>query len=571
LLRSLQSRIILFISIIVLIGGLSMSYMIYTSSQQLVLDGLGKQALSIAEAAAQKIDIAQYEQLAQEQQMNDAYRSMQQKLHELKASNGLKYLYTMSRDQNGNYYYVIDGSTLDMESEDFSGLGEVEPEVDELTALTFDKKHQQLGSLEYTEEYGATISAYHPILKDNGDIIGIIGADFDGTEIYEVMSKNRNMTIIIVAVSVILSLLLINIITKLMLRPMRQLLYNMRRVHEGDLTVQLTAKTRDEIGMLTEGFSELTAELRSSLGKLSASHTVIQSSIETLSDNVSKAEQLGETLSKNVAFADKQSTVQHQASNETTVAMAEVAQAMRHVAAASEAMFNVASRATDLSDSGNDYMNQLQQQMEIIQQTTSKATQDIVSLQNLSHDVQEMVVMIKRISAQTGMLALNASIEASRAGEQGKGFNVVAQEVRKLADQSDIAANQVEEIIGKMLHLTEQASSASRLSSEEVVTGAQVVTSVGEVFGSISNEITQVEQQADHLSSTSSQISATLEGLNELTEQAAQMSEEAVEATNEMQQTMQVTYQSVRQMKDMVSQLNVQAAELEQLLRRFKL
>lgn len=571
MLKSLQSRIILFFSIIILISGLAMSYMMYTSSQQLVVEALGKQALSLAKSAADEIDAAQYEQIAQNLEMNAAYTDMQQKLYQLKQSNGLKYLYTMSMTEDGKVYYVVDGSTLDMESDNFSALGDFEEELDDLTLRAYETKQPQLGSLDYSDAYGATMSAYYPILKSDGAILGVVGADFDATEIYEVMARNRTTTIIIVSATVVLSIVLIYIVAKLLLRPLRMLLHSIKQVQEGDLTVQLERKGSSEIAVLAEGFSDLTTDLRATLTRLSDSHAVIKSSIATLTDNVASADELGDKLSRHIVFADKQLAVQHQASHETTAAMNEVAEGMRHVAAASEQMFNVASRATLLSTSGNSSLNQLQQQMEAIQHSTAKASQDIISLQNLSQDVQEMVVMIKRIASQTGMLALNASIEASRAGEQGKGFNVVAQEVRKLADQTDLAANQVEELIGRMLHLTESAGSASQTSSEDVVSGTTAAASTGEVFGSISEEIAQVEQQAHHLSSTSSQISATIQGLNEMTEQAAQLSEEAVAATSEMKQTADVQTQSVQQMKQLVHELNEQAIELESVLLRFKL
>lgn len=571
MLKSLQSRIILFFSIIILISGLAMSYMMYISSQQLVIKALGKQAQSIAASAAGEVDAAEFKKLAQHLQINEAYTVMQQKLYQLKESNSLKYLYTMSMAEDGGLYYVIDGSTLDMDSEDFSELGEAELAYEELAMLAYKTKQPQLGMLDYSEAYGATISAYYPIVMESGEIVGIIGADFDATDIYELLARNRTITIVVVTATLVLSIILISIIARLLLRPLRMLLLGIKQVQAGDLTVQLPRKGSEEIAVLTEGFSELTTELRATLARLSASHAVIRSSIVALSNHMSGTESLGEKLSKHIAAANKQSSIQYQATNETTMAMNEVSEGMHHVAAASEQMLSVASRATALSSSGNESLSQIQIRVKAIQHSSSKAMQDIVSLQSLSQDIQEMVIMIKHIASQTGLLALNASIEASRAGEQGKGFNVVAQEVRKLADQTDAAANQVEQLIGNMLDLTERASEASRTSSEEVATGVAAVSSIGEVFSSINEEIVQVEQQAHHLSTTSAQISSTIQGLNELTEQAAQLSEEAVEATSEVEQTAQIQYQSVQQMKELVARLDEQATELEALLQRFKL
>src|SRR5690606_28667589 len=155
--RSLQSRLILISSIIILASGIGISDYTYSTSQRDVMESLGKQAQTSANAAAEIVDPRQYEELKESMQMNDYYYELQQQLYQLKQSNGLKYLYTMSVAEDGSVYYVVDGSALDQNSDDFSALGEVEQELDELVQLAFSSKQSQLGVLDYAEAYGATI------------------------------------------------------------------------------------------------------------------------------------------------------------------------------------------------------------------------------------------------------------------------------------------------------------------------------------------------------------------------------------------------------------------------------
>ena len=571
LLRSLQSRLILTLSIILLASGIGMSYYTYSTSQRVVIESIGKQAQTIANAAAELVDPRQYEELKETMQMNDYYNDLQQQLYQLKQSNGLKYLYTMSVAEDGSVYYVVDGSALDQNSDDYSALGEVEQELDELVQLAFSSKQSQLGVLDYAEAYGATISAYTPILNDAGEMVGVIGADFDATDIYEHLASNRITTIVIIAATLILSIILVYALTRWMLGPLRALLKTMKLVQAGDLTVQLSDKGSDEIAALSGAFSALTSELRSTLVKLSASQTVIKQSITTLSSNIVSADRLGERLSQHIELADKQFSIQHQAQGETTQAMRETASGMTHVTETAERMLSAASHATALSVSGNESMAELQEQMGEIQQSSKKVMEDLLALQNLSQDIQDIVNLIKQIAAQTSMLALNASIEAARAGEQGRGFSVVAQEVRKLADQSDQAATQVEQLIEHMLSLSTGANEASRLSIEEVDTGVTAVSAAGEIFNRIGNEINSVQQQASQLSATSLQINTSIHHLDKLTEDAALLSDEAMHATKEVKKNIMVQYDSVQQMKEMAELLSEQSAELEGLLSRFKL
>jgi len=571
LFKSLQSRLVLWLSIILLASGILMSYSMYSTSQNVVIEAIGKQAQAIAATAASEVDPKNYEILQETKQINEYYYELQQTLYQLKKSNGLKYLYTMSLAEDGSIYYVVDGSDLNMDSEDFSALGEIEPEADELVQLAFSSKQAQLGALDYTEAYGATISAYTPIINDAGEMVGVIGADFDATQIYELLAANRTTTITIIAVTLLVSILLVFVLTKWMLSPLRSLLKTIKRVQEGDLTVHLSNKGSDELAALTEAFASLTSELSATLGKLSESQAVIKQSITTLSGNIASADHLGDQLTRHIELADKQFNVQHQATSESTQAMREAAAGMTHVTETAERMLAAASYATTLSTSGNESMTQLQEQMEAIQHSSAKVMDDLSSLQNLSQDIQDIVILIKRIAAQTSMLALNASIEAARAGEQGKGFNVVAQEVRKLADQSDQAATQVEQLIEHMLGLTEGANEASRLSIEEVGTGVSTVSTTGEIFNRIGSEITSVQQQASQLSASSLQISTSIHSLDKLTEQAAQLSDETVTATRDIKKNILVQNDSVQEMKEMVAHLNEQAAELEGILSRFKL
>src|SRR5690606_34786211 len=101
LLKSLQTRLILTLSISLLASGIGMSYYTYSTSQRVVIESIGKQAQTIANAAAELVDPRQYEELKETMQMNDYYNDLQQQLYQLKQSNGLKYLYTMSVAEDG--------------------------------------------------------------------------------------------------------------------------------------------------------------------------------------------------------------------------------------------------------------------------------------------------------------------------------------------------------------------------------------------------------------------------------------------------------------------------------------
>lgn len=570
--KSLQSRMILFFSSILCISGLILSFSIYQSSEKLILQTIGEQARAIAISASKVIDVEQFQALSESMERNTYYDTLQAQLQQIKETNGLKYLYTMiAREQNGatSYYYIVDG--MDPNSEDFSALGDEELETDEAMHQTMLSGEIVTGTLDYTEAFGATLSAYTPIIAADGSIIGIIGADFDATNVYALLEKNKQNMFLMSSIIVLISILLVWIVAKMMTKPIIRLVSSMKKVSNGQLTETIDVKGGGEIAQLAQVFNDMSSDLQGMLHRIASSLNVINDSVHILNKNMAISEELNERVDKHLHIADQQSSAQHQATIETKKAMTEVGIGMLSVATTSDAMLNVANRASHISTTGNASMEQLETQMDHIYQSSAKVTEDITYLNTRSQDIQEMVLMIKRIASQTALLALNASIEAARAGEHGKGFHVVALEVRKLADQSDQAASDVEELIHDMLTLTERVNSASTISMKDIESGVTAVQSAGEAFKHISHEVTEVEGQAQSVSSTSAQISETVRALDELASHAASLTEQSLSATQHMKETIITQIHSVDQSRQTIDQLVQQSVELQAILNKFRI
>lgn len=135
--------------------------------------------------------------------------------------------------------------------------------------------------------------------------------------------------------------------------------------------------------------------------------------------------------------------------------------------------------------------------MKSIEHKTGESAEIIAELGESSFEIGKIITVIAGLASQTNLLALNAAIEAARAGEQGRGFAVVADEVRKLAEQSQAAAQQITGIIDKIQSRTESAVASITAGSLEVQKGTQVVQQAGAAFGTITQEINSVAAMAD--------------------------------------------------------------------------
>jgi methyl-accepting chemotaxis protein len=217
-----------------------------------------------------------------------------------------------------------------------------------------------------------------------------------------------------------------------------------------------------------------------------------------------------------------------------------------------------AAKANDGSKSVNKAISQMAQ----IEQTVNTSAKVVAELGERSKEIGQIVDAISGIAGQTNLLALNAAIEAARAGEQGRGFAVVADEVRKLAEQSQEAAKQIAELIGGIQGETDKAVLAMNDGTREVKLGAEVVNAAGQAFQEIVALVTQVSGQIKENSAAieqmaigSQQIVTSVNRIDGLSKKAAGEAETVSAATEEQSASMQEIASSSQSLANLAMEL----------------
>ncbi|HEY9880048.1 MAG TPA: methyl-accepting chemotaxis protein, partial [Leptolyngbyaceae cyanobacterium] len=259
-----------------------------------------------------------------------------------------------------------------------------------------------------------------------------------------------------------------------------QLLMDVDPVSQGNLTVRAKV-TEDEIGTVADSYNATIASLRKivrqvqeSARQVSETTDINQSSVRSLSDAAAQqAEEILMALERVQEMAD---SVQLVATN------AEKAEAAMQEAA-------------ETVDAGDQAMNRTVEGFMAIRETVAETTKKVKRLGESSQKISNVVNLISGFAAQTNMLALNASIEASRAGEDGKGFAVVAEEVRELARQSAEATTEIEKLVANIQAETNAVVTAMEAGTEQVVAGTQLVDETRQNL----NKITEVSRQISEL------------------------------------------------------------------------
>jgi methyl-accepting chemotaxis protein len=570
--NSLQTRIVLVFSIIITISAALLGFTIVNDAQRLVVRSLGTQAQTIAEHAASIIDVKQYEALTPESGTDGYYAELRVKLDEMKKAYGLKYLYTMgSRVQNGQtvYYYMVDGAPLD-QTEDVSALGEVEEEQFPGLVRSFDEKEPIVGELTNDDEYGATVTAYIPILNTSGEMIGVVGADFDATDVYALMQRNRKTALIIGLSVLVISLIFTLLFAKRLVRPLKRLTHEMTRVQQGDLTVRVTARGKDETGRLAGAFQSMVDDLRVMIIRLNDNAVQLHSASQELTSSAEHTQYNADQIADLIRMTEAESVRQTSRSEEVMSAIIETDHSVQRIASAANVVAAASHGTATEAAAGGQSVQQALAQMESIHRNTAQMKEDVENLSERSDQIRSVMAMIGAIAAQTNLLALNAAIEAARAGEEGRGFAVVAEQVRKLASQSEESSRIVAEQITDMLVRIERIVESVNNGNQEAEQGLIIVRRAEISFASITEEIGKVSAQMDELSDVAARLAAGSKEANAAGVELAGSIQLAAQQFARVTSSAEEQSASMRQIFASSESLSGMANQMTDMIARFK-
>ena len=327
----------------------------------------------------------------------------------------------------------------------------------------------------------------------------------------------------------------------------------------------------NEIGAISEALDLMHSNIRNLMLQISDTTSSVAAASEELSASATQSAEASEmvaTSCTNVATScSGQINAVTGASNETdsfVTNMENFKEAINRsgdmIKATNEAAINGAADMTNATE----MMNTIRESVE----NTANVVEDLgESLKS----IDEFVVTVAEIASQTNLLSLNASIEAARAGEMGKGFAVVASEISKLADESNQAAQKINELIAGIMKNSQEAVSAMRQGAEEVVNGSDLVNEAGETFNNIVNMVNSISEESNTMSSIVDQLSGGTDTIAKNIHEIEQMSIAVADETSNVSAASEQQTASSYEVAQASDRLAGNAQELQDFVARFSL
>lgn len=412
--------------------------------------------------------------------------------------------------------------------------------------LTYAKADQSERALSYHFETSHLVDELNVQMDELASYyVELAEANFEDSRA-EAVQANQ-LFVLLFTLSLILSIVVGFYITRLITKPVQAMLQTVQTIADGDLTTEPVAiESNDELGQLGMAMNRMTGNLQNLVKRIQKSGEEVAASSEELTASAEESKQASVQMSALAQGVAEGSETQHHNLTNVTSSVQRLVDGISTISENSQQMKGLSESSSAYSEEGAKSVADVVNQMNLIHDDFEQMNDMINTLGSRSKEIGDISGMITSIADQTNLLALNAAIEAARAGEHGKGFAVVADEVRKLAEQSRQSSDQISGMIQEIQRQTNQAVISMQNVKEGVQSGLTASEKTNQSFSFIQASITElftkiedVSQSLQQMDQVSSEIATSVQDVNAIVENGVSLSQESSAASEEQLATME--------------------------------
>jgi methyl-accepting chemotaxis protein len=420
------------------------------------------------------------------------------------------------------------------------------------------------GIIEYEFQGAQKITAFRSL--PNGWLIGI-GSYRD--DLLQPIKRSQLDMLYITVTAAVLAIIFAVISLRQLLTPMNNLVMAMRKAESGDLTREIPVTSSDELGQLSLMYNKMMSVFRNILRDMQMVSEQVASASQELTASATESARASVQISEATSALAAGSEQQKETIRATTGSLHRIGKDIEQIAAFAKAVSDNSETADLHAKEGAKKLEELVNKMDDITKRVNSTEEIVQRLGEQSESIMGIISTIREISGQTNLLALNAAIEAARAGEQGRSFAVVANEVRKLAEESGSAAEKISQLILSVKDDINKAVLSMEETSAAVQQGRGGVSEAGDAFRQILRAVEDVNRQIAQMTQAAATISADTAKIVGSADYIAQLADSIANDTQEVAAASEQHTASSQEMTATAETLADMAARLSDQVKRF--
>ncbi|MCL2480914.1 MAG: methyl-accepting chemotaxis protein [Spirochaetaceae bacterium] len=491
----------------------------------------------------------------------------------------LTFIYVLTKEADG-FHFILDTDYLnDGSFEAFYSLYEDMPDE---VLVAYETRKFQVVKEPYTDEWGTFLSAYLPIIRNNV-VVGVLGLDYDIAFVQSLYKKAWIALGLSLLFAALLAALFAIRISSYLIKPIKKIVTIAGALANMDFNVEIDKTRKDEIGSLADALIVIRDNFKKAINDLNSHLSRLTGLSETLDSAMTRSTDGLTVINQNMDSVQKQSDLQLESVKNTSDSVETIVQNINllnkavqtqsdNISESSASIEEMVANIQSIRSVVNNVSkttNKLSQSSELGQKKMLQLVDKLKQVSKQSESLQKANMTISNITSQTNLLAMNAAIEAAHAGEAGRGFSVVAGEIRKLAEMSDKESisisneiKKMEEIIKEMIMVSDETSKSIDLMfteantmgssfetvnnavEEQAMGGKQILESlktIGEMTQELRSESGEIQKVSGHiykdiekLKSTSKQVNESVQGVRVANQSIAVVLSDAHKITSEI-------------------------------------